>query len=333
MTQIKGKKILITGGAGFIGSNLVDLLISIGCHVRVLDNLANGKEINIRHHFQSSGFEFQKGSVTDKSDIEKALKDIDIVFNLACLGVRHSIRYPFENHQVNAEGTLLLLQQALQNKIKKFIHCSSSEVYGTAHYVPMDENHPTFPNTIYGASKLAGESYARAYYQTFHLPVVVLRPFNTFGPRSHFEGDAGEIIPKSIIRSLNNKPLVVFGDGKQTRDFTFVKDTAAAMVLAATNDELTGNTYNIGSCFEISIADLVAKIKEITKSQSQIIFEKARPGDVLRLFASAVEFNKITQWEPKYNFDDGLHQTIEWFKNRSEDLSELIKEDKIFNWE
>jgi UDP-glucose 4-epimerase len=329
---LQSKKILVTGGAGFIGSHLVDLLLSKGSFVRVLDNLANGSEANISHHFQDKNFEFIKGSITDTRDVQMALKDIDLVFNLACLGVRHSIRYPFENHQVNAEGTLLLLQQSLRNKIQKFIHCSSSEVYGTAQYVPMDENHPAFPNTVYGASKLAGESYARAFYQTYHLPVVVLRPFNTFGPRSHFEGDAGEIIPKTIVRALNSKPLVVFGDGKQTRDFTFVKDTAAAMVMSALNDELTGGTFNIGSCFEISIADLVGKIKALTNSQSPVVYEKDRPGDVLRLFALAEKFNLITGWKPEFSFEDGLCQTIDWFKN-SPGLSDMIKADKIFNWE
>lgn len=313
--ELSGKKILVTGGAGFIGSHLVDQLIEEGCRVRVIDNLTNGKLDHIRHHEYDNNFEFYLGSVTDPFDVAQAMEGIDIVFHLACLGVRHSLKHPYENHHVNAEGTLLVLQEALKSGIIKFIHCSSSEVYGTAQWVPMDESHPTFPCTVYGSSKLAGEAYARAYHTTYGLDTVVIRPFNAYGPRSHHEGDAGEMIPRSIIRALNEEPILIFGDGSQTRDFTYVEDTARGLVAAAKCDDTTGLTLNIGSNFEISIQRLAEKILEhIGNSQSRTKFLEGRPGDVLRLLANSTTFSKMTQWQPLIHFEDGLARTIHWFK-------------------
>lgn len=332
--NLHGTKALVTGGAGFIGSHLVDALILEGCHVRVLDNLSNGKIENLRQHSNNSQFEFVQGSITDPFDVSKAMEGIDVVFNLACLGVRHSIKHPFENHRVNAEGSLLVLQQAYKSGVQRFIHCSSSEVYGTAEYVPMPEDHPTHPCTVYGASKLAGEAYARAYHKTYGLKVVVIRPFNTYGPRSHHEGDAGELIPKSIVRALNNRPIILFGDGSQTRDFTYVEDTARGLLEAARCDELIGRTLNIGSNFEISIKEIAGMIlKNIGDSSSHIEYLKSRPGDVMRLYADSSEFIRATNWRARISFEEGLQNTIDWFKSRPEGVSALLKQEKEINWE
>ena len=332
--DLKKKHCLVTGGAGFIGSHLVDELIRNGCNVRVLDNLANGKLENMSNHLDQENFQFFSGSITDPLDVERAMEGIDIVFHLACLGVRHSIAHPFENHRVNAEGSLLVLDAAYRAKVDRFLYCSSSEVYGTAEYVPMPESHPTHPCTVYGAGKLAGEAYARAYYKTYAMPTTIVRPFNTYGPKSHHEGDAGEMIPKSIVRALNGQPAIVFGDGSQTRDFTYVEDTARALVAAAESDVMIGQTLNIGSNFEISIKDLAYKITEmVSNPESKVVFTPQRPGDVLRLFADPKRFIELCSWQPQVSFDEGLIKTIAFFRNHPLGIKSLMESESGRNWE
>ena len=333
MNNIKGHKVLVTGGAGFIGSHLVDELIKEGCYVRVLDNLSNGKLDNLQNHQDDIKFEFLKGSVTNPADVRKALKDVNIVFHLACLGVRHSIKNPFENHKVNALGTLLVLKESQEAGIERFVYCSSSEIYGTAKHIPMGEAHPVCPSTVYGASKLAGEIYTRTYYQMHKMNTIIVRPFNTYGPRSHYEGDAGEIIPKTIVRALNGEPVLIFGDGSQTRDFTYVKDIAEALIRAVKNNKIVGLTLNIGSNFEISINKVVHMILEMTGSSSSIRNVNMRPGDVLRLFADSTRFRKMTGWKPKVLFEKGLLRVIKWFQSRPEGATALLSQEKGINWE
>lgn len=324
-------KVLVTGGAGFIGSHLVDALINKGFSVRVLDNLSNGKIANFAHHKKNKNFEFTRGSILNASLVAKMMIDIDLVFHLACLGVRHSINHPFENHRVNAEGSLIVLEKAYRAKVEKFLYCSSSEVYGTAEKVPMPESHPTYPHTVYGAGKLVGEAYARAYFKTYGLKTVVVRLFNTFGPRSHHEGDSGEIIPKAIVRALSDQPILIFGDGKQTRDFTFVTDSARGLIEAASNPKMIAGTFNIGSNFEISINELSKKIlRMVPETRSKIKYVASRPGDVLRLYADPRNFRKLTDWKPEVSFEEGLRQTVQWFA--SKDISKLRSLEKGRNW-
>jgi len=332
--RLKGSRVLVTGGAGFIGSHLVDALIQEGCLVRVVDNLINGKRENLIQHKDNSNFQFRLGNITDPSDVAKAIKGTDVVFHLACLGVRHSIKHPFENHRVNAEGTLLVLHESYEAGIKKFIYCSSSEVYGTAEYVPMPERHPTNPTTVYGASKLAGEAYSRAYHKTYGLKTVIIRPFNTYGPRSHHEGDAGEMIPKAIVRALTGQPILIFGDGSQTRDYTYVEDIVRGIIEATKCDETTGHTFNIGSNCEVSINQIAEMILKMTGNHSsKIKYIKNRPGDVLRLHADSTALNKITNWNPRVSIEDGLSKTMQWFKSRPEGISELFNQEEGVNWE
>ena len=219
-----------------------------------------------------------------------------------------------------------------ETDIKKFVHISTSEVYGTAKYVPMTEEHPTAPHTVYGASKLAGEAYARAYSKSLNTNTVVIRPFNSYGYNSHHEGDSGEVIPKFIIRALTGNPLYIFGDGEQTRDFTFVTDTAKALIQIGLND-LTNETYNLGSENEITVNELAKLILQLTNSSSEIIHIEPRPGDVLRLFSdSSKAFNEF-EISHEIDFEKGIKNLIMYYSNSDKDLNEMLEEDIIKNWE
>ena len=250
-------KILVTGGAGFIGSHLVDKLLSEGHTVIALDNLANGNMDNLRDAEKHSNFQFVKGDILDMTTCMQCSKQVDVIYHLACLGVRHSIHSPFENHRVNAEGSLNMLEAARQNAVKRFFYISTSEIYGDIKQFPIDENGVPAPKTVYGASKLAGENYAYSYHICYGLNTTILRIFNNFGPRAHYEGDAGEIIPRSIVNLLYDKQPIIFGDGSVTRDFFYVKDTAAALCLLLTIDGLAGRILNIGTGVEISMKELL----------------------------------------------------------------------------
>ena len=332
MSVLADKNVLVTGGAGFAGSHLVDLLLQEGARVRVFDNLNNGKLVNLEHQKDNPSFTFVEGDLLNAQDIAGALKDIDMVFHLACLGVRHSLKFPMENHRVNAEGTLLILEESRKKGVEKFVYCSSSEIYGTAETVPMTEKHPIQPCTVYGSSKFAGEVYARAYYKSFGFPTVMVRPFNMYGPRSHYEKDSGELIPKMIVRALHNENLLVFGDGSQTRDFCYVEDNMRGLLEAAKHDTLIGEVVNVGSNSETSIlqiAEMILRLVEGTTSKIEHV--DGRPGDVLRLYADTTKFRTLTGWQPQVTLEEGLRKTIAWFREKagSENLMAL---ETAFNW-
>ncbi len=330
--MLHSKRFLITGGAGFIGSELVGQLAGSKVETVVVDNLANGKRANISD-FLNGSVSLEIADIRDDNEMRRLLKDIDVVFHLACLGVRHSIHSPLENHEVNASATLSLLKLSREAGVKRFVYVSSSEVYGTGKYIPMTEDHPTFPHTVYGASKLAGDCYTRAFGKTYNYPVVVVRPFNCYGPRSHHEGDCGEVIPKFILRAMAGKSMVVFGDGNQTRDFTYVSDTARGILLAGLADNLVGHTLNIGFGGEISINELaktIAKILDLEKSS--IEHNTPRPGDVLRLFADTAKAEEYIGFKPKYTLEEGLRALIEWYREKNIDPNEALTDEIVQNW-
>lgn len=325
--------ILVTGGAGFIGSELVRQLAARGDVVLVVDNLVNGTRENIAGAI-SAGVELMEADVRDVEAIRPRLRDVSVVYHLACLGVRHSVHAPHENHEVNATATLRLLAACREADVPRFVHVSSSEVYGTASWTPMTEEHPTFPCTVYGASKLAGECYARAFFRTYGYPTCVVRPFNAYGPRSHHEGDSGEVIPKFLLRCLAGKPMIVFGDGTQTRDFTYVSDTAAGILLAGESDAAFGATINLGSGQEVTINDLAHTVAEAAgKPDAAIEHDEPRPGDVLRLCADVSLARARLGYAPTVSLVEGLRRLLEWYDEQGVSAERLLEREVVRNWQ
>ena len=329
---MRNRQVLVTGGAGFIGSELVSQLVAQGSTVLVVDNLVNGKRENLEG-LPTEQFQLVVADIRDSDRMADLLQGVDIVFHLACLGVRHSIHSPDENHEVNATTTLKLLSAARAAGVKRFVYVSTSEVYGTARWVPMTEEHPTFPMTVYGASKLAGECYARAFYQTYNYPTVVVRPFNAYGPCCHHEGDSGEVIPKFLLRSMAGKPMVIFGDGTQTRDFTYVSDTARGILMAGFADSVVGQTINLGSGFEIAINDLAREVARIVGRLDAVVsHDDPRPGDVLCLYAETTKAQQLLGFKPQVPLREGLTKLRDWYLSLEEPPKTLLEHEIVRNW-
>jgi UDP-glucose 4-epimerase len=330
--RLAGTNVLVTGGAGFIGSEVVRQLAAAGAHISVVDNLTNGKRTNLAG-LPANLVQLHVADIRDQDTLERLLADVAIVFHLACLGVRHSIHSPLENHEINAYGTLETLLAARACGVQRFVHVSSSEVYGTALHTPMTEDHPTFPMTVYGAAKLAGECYARAFHRTYGFPTVIVRPFNTYGPRCHHEGDSGEVIPKFLLRCLAGRPLIVFGDGRQTRDFTYVSDTARGIIAAGLCDAAIGQTLNLGSGCETSVNELASETMRAAGASGTVVERDApRPGDVARLCADTQRARVLLGFQPEVGLRTGLAYLLAWYQSLGQSWEDLLRQETVHNW-
>jgi UDP-glucose 4-epimerase len=330
---VVNRRVLVTGGAGFIGSELVRQLAAGGMSVCAVDNLVNGKRENLQGVL-GKDVELIEADIRDLKFVSSLLADTDIVFHLACLGVRHSIHSPIENQEVNATATLELLNLSRSKGVKRFVYVSTSEVYGMVHTAPIAESHSTLPYTVYGASKLAGEAYTRAFWRTYNYPTVVLRPFNSYGPRCHHEGDSGEVIPKFMLRCMAGKPMMIFGNGAQTRDFTFVSDTAAGILAAGMSDATVGQTINLGSGKEIEIRTLAKMVADVLgRRDAEISYIEPRPGDILRLLADSSIARQLLNFKPTVALRDGLLRLRDWYASQDKTPEQLLEQEIERNWE
>lgn len=312
------KKVLVTGADGFIGSHLVEMLVAEGFDVRALaqynsfnnwgwlETIKNKNEIQI-----------VTGDVRDPFFCKEILKDIDTVFHLAALiAIPYSYIAPQSYVETNVTGTLNICKAALELNVK-VIHTSTSEVYGTAQYVPIDEKHPLQPQSPYSASKISADAMAMSFYNSFKLPLVIARPFNTYGPRQ----SARAVIPTIISQIAAGRKEINLGDLRPTRDFNYVTDTCRGFIALAKSDKAVGQTVNIGSNYEISIKDTFETIKKIMKSDVIVREDndRIRPtnSEVHRLWCDNALIRELTGFEPQVSIEEGLIKTVEWFTNPS----------------
>jgi UDP-glucose 4-epimerase len=243
-----------------------------------------------------------------------------------------SLADPVRTHQINAEGTLLTALAAVEASVKRFVYVSSSEAYGSALSLPMGEEHPLCPTTVYGASKAAGELYAQACMRTYGLPVTVVRPFNAYGPREHSSGTSAEVIPKFVSRLTNGMPPVIFGDGSQTRDFTWVQETSAGIVAAAGADGLVGEAINIASGKSTSILELAGTLLELFgRSPDEAVFDAVRPGDVSHHQADVRKAREACGFEARVSLREGLRRYIQWVR-AAEHPDTVGEAEVVRNW-
>lgn len=330
--KIKGKKILVTGGAGFIGSHVVDLLAEDN-DVIIFDDFSSGKKENIEQHIGKKNIKIIEESILNFAALDKACENINIIYHLAVRCLRQSIEDPLENHRINATGSLNVCEAARQNNIERLIYISSSEVYGESKDDVFSENSICYPTTVYAASKLAGESYVKAYYKTYGLPSIIIRPFNTYGPREHYEGIFGEVIPTFILRAMNDLPLIIYGSGEQVRDFTYVTEVAYGIIHASRCDELFGDIVNIAYGKGISIIEIANSILKILgKKDLGIQRDSPRPGDTPKLKADIRKAKRLFDYNLKINIEEGIKLYIKWLYDHYRQPEKLIDEVLIRNW-
>jgi NAD dependent epimerase/dehydratase len=313
--EIHNKKVLVTGADGFIGSHLVELLLRRGAKVRAL---ALYNSLNTWGWLEDVGdleqVEVVSGDIRDGHVCRSITRDIDIIYNLAALiAIPYSYTAPESYVDTNIKGALNICQAALENNVSKVIQISTSEVYGSALYVPIDEKHPLQAQSPYSATKIGSDAIATSFFHTFDLPVVIARPFNTYGPRQ----SARAVIPTIISQIASGAKEIKIGDTRPTRDFNYVLDTCKGIVALSECDAAIGQVVNIGSNYEVSVGDVFRLIKTLMKSEVNLAVdhERIRPehSEVQRLWCDNTKIRNLTGFKPDYNLEEGLKLTIDWF--------------------
>ncbi len=317
--ELKNKKVLVTGADGFIGSHLVERLLDEGCIVKAFcyyNSFNSWGWIDSFPKEKINQLEIFTGDVRDPNGVREAMKGCDIVFHLAALiAIPYSYHSPDSYVDTNIKGTLNIVQAAKDLGLQKVLVTSTSEVYGTALYVPIDEKHPRQGQSPYSATKIGADHLADSFYRSFNLPVTIVRPFNTFGPRQ----SARAVIPTIITQLLAGKTEIKLGAIHPTRDLLFVKDTANGFVEIAKSDSTIGEEINIATSSEIAVGDLAQKLIDMINPSAKIITDdiRLRPekSEVERLFGSNKKILELTNWKQQFSLDEGLQLTIDWFKN------------------
>ncbi len=308
---------LVTGADGFIGSHLVELLLAEGYKVKALVQYNSFNHWGWLEDLPSSPhLEIVCGDVRDPHFCRTITQNVNVVFHLAALiAIPYSYVAPESYVSTNVIGTLNICQASLDNKVSRVIHTSTSEVYGSAQYVPIDEKHPLQAQSPYSASKIGADAMAMSYFNAFDLPLTIARPFNTYGPRQ----SARAVIPTIITQIANGEKQIKLGDVSPTRDFNYVEDTCRGFLALANSEDTIGEVVNIGSNFEISVGDTLNLIKKIMKSDVEFIIDEQRlrpeKSEVNRLWCDNSKINALTQFSPAYNIEQGLRKTVAWFSD------------------
>lgn len=309
-------KLLITGGAGFIGSNLARAFLKEGAKVRIIDNLITGKIENIEDIKEK--VEFIEGDITDIKSLDAAVKGVDYILHEAAIpSVARSVEDPISSNHANVTGTLILLEAARKHGVKRVVYAASSSAYGDTPTLPKREDMTPLPLSPYAITKLTGEYYMKVYFELFGIETISLRYFNVFGPYQDPKSEYAAVIPRFITKILNDEQPVIFGDGLQTRDFCYIDNVIYANILAlkAAKDAL-GKVYNIACGRRINLLQLVEMINRILGKDIKPIFDKPRPGDVKHSLADISLAKEKLNYEVKVDVEEGLKKTIEWFKTR-----------------
>jgi len=310
------KRVLITGVAGFIGSNLADRFLELGANVISVDNLFNGRLENLDTALKNKNFEFHKGDIRDLNFLLDLFKDIDIVYHQAAFtSVPQSVKMPDNCNDVNVNGVLNILNAARRMDVEKIIFASSSSVYGDTPTLPKREDMRRLPISPYGVAKLASEAYMQVYHQVYGLKTTSLRYFNVFGPRQRDSPYSG-VIAIWLGRIIRDDDLIVFGDGKNSRDYTYIKDVVQANILAAEHDA-PGEILNIGANLPITLTELGKLMLKITnKEHLNIIYTDPRPGDIIHSYADISKAMELIKFKPQYNQEQGLKDYFKWYNNK-----------------
>jgi NAD dependent epimerase/dehydratase len=312
----KSKSVLVTGAGGFIGSHLAEALVKAGAKTRALVRYtSHGRKGWLEQSDLKSEMELISGDVREVDSVRNALKGVDFVFHLAALiGIPYSYVSPSSYVSTNIVGTLNVLQESLRSGVSRLVHTSTSEVYGTAQRIPITEDHPLQAQSPYSATKIAGDKLVESFHRSFELPVSIVRPFNTYGPRQ----SARAVIPTIMMQALANEPIRI-GNVAPTRDFNYVSDTVRGFLLAAESDQTIGKVVNLGTGKEISIGDLARMICSLTGAKFRIVQEntRIRPTDseVERLCASNTLAEELMGWRPETDLREGLQKTLEWIRS------------------